>query len=284
MAASLPASHATAARLGCPLATLATAILCLAAGTAAAAPAPIALRVAQAPDAAGRSVVSVSLATTAEGNNQQVTVFIQPGRGGCQPTPLRPWPRGSAQLLYGWTPYPARRWDRLVRFAAPGPGSWTVCGYVVSEPATRDGLGRYVQARTLARFSARTPPRGTPVPGPVPWTACAANPRQRLLRLQVPGTAPGGCRRARTIVDAWTREWYGEKSTGRENWSFGWFRPDGSTLRISHPRLRFSLLRVPALARTLACRETTVSSNWLSPLDLQCGIARFRFGDRVYLP
>jgi hypothetical protein len=263
---------------------VAAAALGLPAGAAGAAPPPIALEVVQHADAAGRSVVSVSLATTADGNNQQVTVFIHPGRGGCQPNPLRPWPRASAQLIYGWMPYPARRWDRLVRFAAPGPGPWTVCGYVVSEAATRPGQGRYVQARTLARFAARTPPRGAPIPGPVPWTACAANPRQRLLRLQVRGTAAGGCRRARTIVDAWTREWYGGKSTGRENWSFGWFRPDGSMLRISHPRLRFSLLRVPALGRTLVCRETIVSSKWLSPLDLQCGIARFRFGDRVYLP
>ena len=149
-------------RRGRPLVALAAAF-CLTAGAASAASAPIALRVGQQPDAAGRTVVSVWMATTADADNLQVTVFIQPGRGGCQADPLRPWPRGSAQLLYGWTPYPARRWDRLVRFVAPGPGPWTVCGYVVSEAATRPGQGQYVQARTLARFVARAPSRGAPI-------------------------------------------------------------------------------------------------------------------------
>jgi hypothetical protein len=256
---------------------MAAAIVCLAAaGTTAAAPAPITLRVAQQHDATGRSIVSVVISTTADGNNQQVTVFIRPGLRACHADVWRPWPRGSVQLLYGWTPYPARRWDRLVRFVAPRAGPWTVCGYVVSESATRMGLDQYVQATARARFSVSAPPR--PVLGTLAWVTCPANPKQRLLSLQARGSGAGACQRASTIVEAWTGQFYGEASA-RDNWSFGWHRPDGSILRVNAPRLRFSLLRVPALRRTLACRETAVSARDFFPLDLECGIARFRFGD-----
>jgi hypothetical protein len=79
------------------------------------------------------------------------------------------------------------------------------------------------------------------------------------------------------VYDAWATVFHRFGGAPRDNWSMGWHRPDGSLLRVTFPPLRFSLLRVPSLRRTLTCRETAVSARESSPLDVECEIVRFRF-------
>jgi len=266
-------------RPGVLIAALAAAAACLAGAAVggAAAPARITLRVTQAHSAASQSVVSVRMSTTADANNTQATVFVQSGDTACQADPVRLWPRGSAQLLFGWTPYPVRRWDPVVSFVETRAQRLTVCGYEVSEEARRFN-DPYVQAKARAAIAVKPPRPGAPVPGAGPWRDCPASPKQRLLRLQSTGSTPGACQRATAIYDAWNDVFSRQAGAPRDNWSSGWQRPGGMPIRVTYPPLRFSRLVVPALHRALACRETAVGSKPLSPLDVVCGSGRFRFG------
>jgi hypothetical protein len=221
--------------------------------------------------AAGQAVVTVRMATNADGLEHRVTVRAYPGEVACRRrNPLVLPAKTTIDLLFGVRLAPRVRWDPAVAFVAPRTPRLTVCGYVVSAAATRAGLP-YV--RRVQRVDVTLPPQ-RPAPAGHRRT-CAPAPSRGVVRLDARRRGEGVCRVARRVADAYlARMRSGEDP--RENFGLGWRAPGGKILRISAPRLRASRLVVPGRAGALRCREAPVGTGEAAALEVECEIAAFR--------
>ena len=153
---------------------------------------------------------------------------------------------------------------------APRVPRLTLCGFVVSEAATRFGLP-YV--RRTKRTDVLLPPAAPPPPAV--RQECAPEPSLGLIRLEARRRGTDACTVARRAAVAWLAAFRSGENP-RDNWSFGWRTPGGKILRISAPRLRVSKLVVPGRAGTLMCRESPDGTAQLAPLEIDCEVAAFR--------
>ncbi len=251
----------------------ALALLCSATpAVAALPPADLHLDAAVERGAGGQLVVDVHMATNADGREEKVTVRAHPGEVTCRRrSPLVLPAKTAIDLLFGVRTRPRPRWDESVRFVAPRGPRLTLCGYVVSEAATRAGQP-YV--RRVMRVDVRLP-AGAPAP-PGHRRSCAAAPSLGLVRIDAHRRGSRVCTVAGRVARAWVAD-LRDGENPRDNWSFGWRAPGGSILRISAPRLRVSRLVVPGRAGALMCRESPAGTGPLAPLDVDCEVAGFRF-------
>ena len=254
-----------------PYACAAIALLCAAApAVAALPPADLHLQANVERNADGQAVVTVEMATNADGREDKVTVRAYPGEVACRRrNPLVLPAKTTIDLLFGGRVAPRLHWDPAVSFVAPRASRLTVCGYVVSEAGTRIGLP-YV--RRVQRLDVRLPKQNPPPPGH--RQTCSATPSRGLVRLDARRRGEGVCRVARRVVDAYLADLRSGENP-RDNFGFGWRVPGGKILHISAPRLRVSRLIVPRRAGALRCREAPVGTGELAALDVECEVASF---------
>jgi len=241
------------------------------------------LRVTQAHNSAGNSVVSVWMSTNAgreldtpTGDGEPL-VFTQPWHSACQATPQYPLPGGKTQLVYsGKSNHVFTTWQPVVSFPTSHAQHLTVCGYLVSPSDTEFPFSVVATARTeVAVF----PPRGrTTLPfNQGPWRRCYANRANQLLSVLANARISNGCATATTIANTWIAQWRGSGAE-RDNWGDDWGTPTGPLLTLTYPQVKWTAVPVSSLHRTLMCQETAVTPHYqLSDLIVNCGLASFRF-------
>jgi hypothetical protein len=222
-------------------------------------------------NADGQAVVTVEMATNADGREDKVTVRAYPGEVTCRRrNPLVLPAKTTIDLLFGVRVAPSVKWDSAVSFFAPRVSRITVCGYVVSEAGTRFGLP-YV--RRVKRLDVMLPQQNPAPPGH--RRTCSAAASRGLVRLDARRRGEGVCRVARRVADAYLADMRSGENP-RDNFGFGWRVPGGKIIHISAPRLRVSRLVVPGRAGALRCREAPVGTGELAALEVECEIAAFR--------
>ena len=248
-------------------------------------PAPyINLRVTQAHNAAGNTVVSAWISTNAgralntPTGDAEPLVFTQPWHTACQADPRRPLPGGRTQLVYsGVSNNVFVTWQATVSFPTNHAQQLTLCAYLVSPPHPEFQFSVVATARTSV---AVRPPRGrTTLPfNQGPWRTCSANRANQLLRVQAYARLANGCHNATTIANTWIAQWRASFDE-RDNWSNDWLTSAGSPLQnLTYPSVKWTAVPVTSLHRTLMCQETAVTPHYLlSDLIVNCGLATFRF-------
>jgi hypothetical protein len=244
----------------------------------------ISLRVAQAYDGGGHTVVSVWMSTNAgrpvnsPSGSGEPLVFTQPWHTTCQADPRRPLPGGKTQLVYASTGSPnVTGWQPVIRIPTGRAQQWTICAYVISPPHPETPFA--VVARATASVAVR-PPRGAatlPV-NQGPWHTCVASRALRLRSVQVYRGYSGGCVAATTIARTWGAQWFATLDE-RSNWGYSWLSPIGTPIQdLTYPTVKFMSVPVPSLHRTLTCKETATNPrSQVSPLVVNCGLASFKF-------
>ena len=211
-------------------------------------------------NADGQAVVTVEMATNADGREDRVTVRAHPGDVTCRRrNPLVLPTKSTIDLLFGVRLAPRLRWDSAVSFIAPDAAKLTVCGYIVNEAGSRLGLP---YARRVQRLDVRLP-RQNPAP-PGHRLTCPTLPERGLVRLDARRLGKNVCRVARRVFEAYVADLRAPENP-RDNWGLNWRAPGRKILRISAPRLRVSRLVVPRRAGALKCREAPVGTGALPP-------------------
>ncbi len=240
------------------------------------APPSLDLGVTQARNGLGQSVVSSWMQTRAD-RDSRVTVYRLRGRRGCVSDPRLLWPGDSEQLIFDFTPR-AGKWSRVVRSVEATAGTWTYCGYVVNEGATRFGFAYVVDSlRRTFRLQGSRP--GSPPFTAGSWSSCPAPGRGIVsLRVRRRGDLRGACRDARLVSIRWRGAFQDQAGGARNNWTTGWLDSAGRLLpRLNHPAVRRQQVRVPSLRATYGCLERAAGRHLFETLSVQCGGVMFAY-------
>ena len=237
------------------------------------------LRVTQARDSGGHTVVSVWMSTNAgrqlpipTGGGEPL-VFTQPGDTACQADPRRPLPGGRTQLVYsGVSNNVFVTWQPAVSFPTSHAQQLTVCAYFINIPDSSFPFAVVTTAQASTVVPA--PRRRSTLPfNQGPWRMCSAIRANQLLRVQAYARLGNGCQNATTIASTWIAQWR-ESFEERDNWGSGWL----PSSNLTYPQVKWTSVPVKSLHRTLMCQETAVTPHYqLSDLIVNCGLATFRF-------